>query len=161
MRLDKKLLGKINVGGKGGAEKLFLPVLNEGWERVSASLYDFVNRSTRRKIELKKQANQQWFDVGKYHNLSEDERQIIMVFLVHKKGVVEYVWSISLGDMIDTLLGDDQYSRDGWTAHNLADQHKTKQMHPGGQYKAPLKVKKFVEKHGSLGTFHYQKPLDI
>lgn len=160
MRLDEKLLGKINVGGKGGAEKLFLTVLSEGWERVSASLYDFVNRATRRKIELKKQANQQWFDVWKYHDLSEDDRQILMTFLVHKKGAVEYVWSIALGDMIDTLLSDDEYTKDGWTADNLADEYKKKQMYPGRQSKSPLKVKKFVDKYGSLGTLHYQKPLD-
>jgi len=161
VRLNKKLLGKINVSGPGGAEKLFLPVLSEDWERVSASLYDFVNRSTRRKIELKKQANQQWFDVWKYHNLSDDDRQILMTFLVHKNGAIEYVWSIGLGDMIDILLGDDEYTKDGWTSDNLADEYKKKQMYPGRQSKSPLKVKKFVDKYGESGTFHYQRPLDV
>tara|TARA_Y100000310_G_C20225620_1_gene597766 strand:- start:84 stop:569 length:486 start_codon:yes stop_codon:yes gene_type:complete len=161
VRLNKKLLGKINVSGKGGAEKLFLTVLSEGWERVSQSLYDFVNRDTKRKMELKKQANQQWFDVWKYHNLSDDDRQILMTFLVHKDGIVDYVWSIALGDMIDTLLSDDEYTKDGWTSDNLADEYKKKQLYPGRQSKSPLKVKKFVEKYTSLGTFHYQKAVDI
>ena len=80
MLLNKTVISEINMGGRGGGEKKFAPALGSEWELSSKPLYDFVNIETGAKIELKKQKNQQWFDGWKYHNLSEEDKQIIMLF---------------------------------------------------------------------------------
>jgi hypothetical protein len=161
VRLDKKILSEINVSGYGSGEKAFGPALI-GFRRVDETLYDFVNDQTQEKVELKKQQGTQWFDGWKYHDLTPDDRKIVMMFLVYKKKTgVEYVWSISLGDFIDILLDDNEYSPDGWEVENLAIKHMTKQRYKTEQSKLKLSVKKFVNKHGDRGTFHYQKSLDI
>ena len=52
MNLNKNQIDKINVGGRGGKEGIFAPVLTE-YKRVSESLYDFVhvkNNSKKTKV---------------------------------------------------------------------------------------------------------------
>ena len=51
MNLNKNQIDKINVGGRGGKEGIFAPVLTE-YKRVSESLYDFVHvKNNSKKIE--------------------------------------------------------------------------------------------------------------
>ena len=54
MRLDKKVISEIKMGGKGGGEKAFAPGLPD-YDRVNESLYDFKNKNTQERLELKKQ----------------------------------------------------------------------------------------------------------
>jgi len=154
--LNKTVISEINMGGRGGGEKKFAPALGSEWERISASLYDFVNTETDARIELKKQKNQQWFDGWKYHNLSEEDKEIIMLFVVHDGCQVEYVWSIALGEMIEVLLNDEEYNESGWTADILAAEYQLKKIAPKRQSKLPIKVRKFVEKYQNRFTLHYQ-----
>ena len=72
MLLNKNVLAHIDMSGRGGKEKQFQPAM-PGYERVNDPLRDFVNEETNHSRELKKQQNLQWFDVGKYHNLSNTE----------------------------------------------------------------------------------------
>ena len=82
MNLNKNQIDKINVGGRGGKEGIFAPVLTE-YKRVSESLYDFVHvKNNSKKIEIKKQQNLQWFDAGKYHDLTQDQKNILMMRLI-------------------------------------------------------------------------------
>jgi hypothetical protein len=155
--LNKTVISEINMGGRGGGEKKFAPALGSEWERISASLYDFVNIETDAKIELKKQKNQQWFDGWKYHNLSEEDKQIIMLFVVHDGQQVERVWSISLGEMVEILLNDEEYNESGWTAEILADEYRLKKIAPKRQSKLPIKVRNFVEKYRNRFKLHYQR----
>ena len=73
MRLDKKIISEIRMGGKGGGEKVFAPALID-FRRINKSLYDFFNDETQERVELKKQKNLQWFDGWKYHRLSSDDK---------------------------------------------------------------------------------------
>ena len=75
MIIDESMVLGLNIGGRGGKEASLLALFPD-YERVSAPLYDFVNaKDSKDRIETKKQANCQWFDIGKYHNLSDDEKK--------------------------------------------------------------------------------------
>ena len=142
--IDKTKVSKIDLSGRGGGEKSFAPLL-EGFDRVSAPLWDFQNKRT--KIELKKQRDLQWFDIGKYHNLSESNKNIIMMFVIHDGKNIEDIGTISLGRFLNILYGDDEYRRHGWTERNVEMCHYQKRKFPSMQAKVPLKVKKFIKKY--------------
>ena len=75
--LDLTAIADLRVGGRGGKESVLGPMLC-GWRRVSAALYDYeIDTLTDVvRVEVKKQADLQWFDVGKYFNLSPGDRTI-------------------------------------------------------------------------------------
>ncbi len=154
MRLDKEVIETISMAGKGGGEKAFAAALID-FKRVSACLYDFVNENTQEKVELKKQKNLQWFDGWKYHNLSEEDKIITMLFVLHDGDKVSNIYSMPLGTMIDTLLSDPEYNEAGWTPDVLQILHTLKGMAHKVQSKLPLKVKAFVEKHCDIVTLEY------
>ena len=157
MQLDQKVIAEIDMSGRGGAEKKFAPAFSSDWARVNAPLYDFINETTNDRLELKKQKNQQWFDGGKYHNLSPEDQRIIMMFVIHDGRYVESVYSIPLGEMIEILLNDDEYNESGWTAEILEMDYNLKKIAPGRQSKLDLKVRKFVEKYEKHFTLHYER----
>ncbi len=146
MNLNKNAIAKVNVGGRGGKEGIFAPVLTE-YRRVSESLYDFVHVKDSSKVEIKKQQNLQWFDAGKYHDLTVDQKNIMMMFVNHVKGSVKSIYTISLGEFIDTLCSDSSYQEDGWTKENIKACHVQKIAFPRMQVKVPLKVLDFVERY--------------
>lgn len=78
-------ISSLNVSGRGGSEQVIGSALIPNAERVSAALYDFeVNyKGELHRIEIKKQANDKWFDIGKYHDLSEFDKQVVMLFVLH------------------------------------------------------------------------------
>tara|TARA_R110002020_G_scaffold13026_4_gene47116 strand:+ start:336 stop:818 length:483 start_codon:yes stop_codon:yes gene_type:complete len=156
MLLNKNVLAHIDMSGRGGKEKQFQPAM-PGYERVNDPLRDFVNEETNHSRELKKQQNLQWFDVGKYHNLSNAEKQIGMVFVLHKDKKIQDVFEIDLGNMLSLLVGDEDFRADGWTTANIADCHAKKIQHPTMQVKVPLKVKSFVSKYKSHFYHHYSR----
>jgi hypothetical protein len=157
MQLDKNVIAEMDMSGKGGGEKKFALALKPGWVRASASLYDFLNVSNNDKLELKKQKNQQWFDGWKYHNLSPEDKQIIMLFVIHDGRHVEYIRSIPLGEMIEILLNNDEYNEAGWTAEILEKEYNLKKIAPKRQSKLPIKVRKFIEKYENRFTLHYER----
>ena len=155
MRLDKKIISEIRMGGKGGGEKVFAPALID-FRRINKSLYDFFNDETQERVELKKQKNLQWFDGWKYHRLSSDDKTITMLFVLHDGDRVVQIYSIPLGTMISTLLGDPAYDADGWNSDVLKSLYDLKQVAPKAQSKLPLKVKAFVNKYPHLFTLQYE-----
>jgi hypothetical protein len=157
MQFDEKIIAEIDMSGRGGGEKKFAMALSSDWGRVSASLYDFLNKNTNDRLELKKQKNAQWFDGWKYHNLSPEDQRIIMLFVLHDGHHVDSIHSIALGDMIGILLNDDEYNESGWTAEILEKEYNLKKIAPKRQSKLPIKVRKFVQKHENHFTLHYER----
>jgi len=152
MLLKQNEISKINMGGKGGAERHFSPILPD-YRRVSAPLYDFINETNNHKIELKKQKNLQWFDAGKYHNLSTENKNICMLFVLHNGEDVVGVYSITLGKLIDLLCKDSECQKDGWTVENIKQCYQLKISFPKMQVKVPVKVKNFIKKYkNDFGT---------
>ena len=152
--INKQILSTINVGGQGGAEKKILPAL-PGYSRINEELYDFINESKTSRVELKKQANTQWFDVGKYHDLSDHDRTVTMLFLLHKDGIPTSVHTISLGEMLDTLTNDKEFQKDGWDWDLIKVESALKEAFPKRQSKVPLKVRDFIDKYHYKFQRHY------
>lgn len=150
---DGTNIQQIDVSGKGGKETSCLSLF-PGAVRVSNALFDY-NQKTER-MELKKQENLQWFDAGKYQNLSKEDREIHMVFLFHKKGAIVTVSSISLGNFLDILLSDSRYARDGWTSTVIEKLNALKQQCPALQAKAQVKMKNFFQDHRSNFSVYFE-----
>jgi hypothetical protein len=145
--IDESVILNLNIGGRGGKEASLLPLFPD-YKRVSAPLYDFVSsKDSKDRIETKKQANCQWFDVGKYHNLSEEDKNISMMFLVHDKGAIKHIFRVSLGDMLDILCSDSEHQKSGWTFDNVQQCSILKNKYPSMQVKVKLNVKSFYKKY--------------
>ena len=137
----------VNINEKNGAEKLIVPLLCDGTEIVNEPLYDFVQPDGT-KIELKKQQGTQYFDIGKYHNLSEEEKKIVMLFVMHKKGVVKQeCYYIELGSFIEICCSDPEFIQQGWDMWNIEMQCFIKKKYPGFQTKATLQIHHFIKKY--------------
>ena len=97
---ETKIL-EVNLGGRGGKESLLSEVFSN-IKRTDEELFDAITQDGTR-LEFKKQANTQWFDAGKYHNLSEADQSILMTFILTTKtskrknikaGLIDKIWEI-------------------------------------------------------------------
>jgi hypothetical protein len=155
VRLDETIMPSLNVGGRGGKEKMLAPAFPD-YIFVNEPLYDFQHREDPTDIlEVKKQANCQWFDIGKYHNLSPTQRKIKMTFILHEGGGIQSVFHIPLGDMLDLLCSDPAYRKHGWTQENIEECAVLKRKFPSMQVKVKLAVKTFYKKHQNCVTTVY------
>lgn len=104
---------EISIGGKGGCEKLISRIFINA-RKVNSPLYDFEidYRNKTYKIEVKKQNNKQWFDSGKYHNLSDDDKSIIFVFIFHKNGKIHKIAATTFDEFITWMKKNKK--KDGW-----------------------------------------------
>ena len=146
---------KVNLGGKGGKEKLLKKVFLKS-QRINAPLFDIVDANGDLR-ELKKQANVQWFDVGKYHLLSSQDRDIIMTFIMHDKGKIQKITEIKLGKMLDLLCGSAEYRKWGWTKSNIQMCHIQKTKYPTQQAKVKVEVKKFFKENEKEFTLLWER----
>jgi hypothetical protein len=154
--VDKNKAKVTNVGGRGGKENVILPLFNENLKRVSKPLYDAVS-PTGDKIEFKKQANDQWFDLPKYHNLSEHDKDIMMTFIMHNGGKVVKIAVVSLGKMLDRLIDNPKYSEYGWTSDAMETLYLLKQRSPKIQSKIKLKTRSFLEDNSDIVEVIYNE----
>lgn len=153
IKVNNKKAQKANLSGKGGKEYLLKEVFTiEGIEckRVNKPLYDFIQGDY--KIEFKKQGDTQWFDIGKYHNLKQEDKNIDMVFIVTSKGKVDklpvgeimYIATMKLGTMIYLLLNNEKYNALGWTKENFKTCYEQKIKYPTQQAKVKLDIRDFI-----------------
>lgn len=85
LKLDEVAIENIELIGAGGKEKLIKSIFSSQHHsitRVTHALYDFVVDD--QLIECKRQNAGNWFDYGKYHNLGEKDRDILMLFINHQ-----------------------------------------------------------------------------
>lgn len=160
LQFDDEKIAKGNIGGWGGKEKDIVNFFDESLciERINHSIYDFIiNKNIL--VEVKKQQGLNWFDISKYHNLSKTENEIVMLFLLHKAGVINCVFGVKLEDFLDLACNDTDFMKDGWTKESIHDAHQTKLKYPKIEYKAPLNVTKFFNtyKDGSKVCVYYQR----
>ena len=137
--------GKVRIDGKGGKEKILARVFPKS-QRHNAALFDLVD-NTGHPRELKKQANTQWFDIGKYHLVSPAEKDILMTFIMHDKGKIQSIFEIKLGEMLDLLTSNKEYRKWGWTSSNMQMCAKQKKLYPTQQAKVKVEVKKFYKEN--------------
>tara|TARA_Y100000592_G_C5455270_1_gene311055 strand:- start:876 stop:1394 length:519 start_codon:yes stop_codon:yes gene_type:complete len=158
IKINKKQAQKANLSGRGGKEFILKHVFTvDGVEckRVNKPLYDFTQGNHR--LEFKKQSNTQWFDVGKYHNLKQNDEDIDMVFIVTSKGKADnlpqgqiiYIAVMRLGTMLNLLLNTSKYNQLGWTKENLKTCYEQKLKYPTQQAKVKLNVRNFLRENKS------------
>lgn len=132
-----------NVAGAGGKEREIVECF-EDLVVTSQELYDAVDEHGN-KYEFKKQNDTQYFDTGKYGNLSEEEEKIWMVFIQHEKGLVNNVQKIRLGELLKSLGDNKEFAELGWSEEAIQMDYELKQRYPKKQLKTRLAVKKFLK----------------
>lgn len=147
LKVDRRVVRAGNVGGRGGKEAFFLKAF-PGLQKANEKLWDAIDPETQTLVEFKKQADLQWFDIGKYHGLAAPELEIRMVFILHRKGSIDRIAVISLRHFLDILTNDTDHQQDGWTLATIEASSRLKELHPRLQLKVPLKVRRFFEVHG-------------
>lgn len=152
-------IDSVMVAGRGGKEQDIAKVLLPSARRVSFPLHDYEiwDGETRYRIEVKKQANDQWFDIGKYYNLSDGDRDIVMLFVNHIDGQIQSVVAIKLGTLLDELLSNNSFIPYGWASDVLKIASELKKKCPQLQFKAKLKVRDFVASHKHLFQVLYER----
>lgn len=148
MKLDLSRVKNICLSGKGGKEKEVAKILSEqlGWERKSHKLYDYCNNTDSVFVEVKKQANQQWFDPTKYSHLTDEEKQIkIMFFVVDKKGYIEQIVAVNTFEFVKTT----------WSETELADSAQYNKKYPKSQIKSGVSVRDWIKNNSSVCTKIY------
>ena len=106
-------------------------------------------------MEVKKQANLQWFDSGKYHNLSRDDRDIRILFLIHKKGRIDLIAVTCLGEFLDWLFMN--RASDGWNEEVLKVGADFKVRFPSLQFKARAHVATILKEAPELFDVLYRR----
>jgi hypothetical protein len=153
-------VGELSIGGRGGQERNLGSILLPSATRVSSPLFDYeiIDGQTSYLVEIKKQYNDQWFDIGKYFRLSESNRNIVIVFVNHDAGKVNTITAIRLGVLVEFLLSHSEYKRYGWSPDVLRVAHDLKKPEqcPELQFKAKLKVRNFIEDHEEMFQVIYR-----
>lgn len=137
--IDIGRVDEIIIAGRGGYESDISQLLPK-WNRTSEPLYDYeikIDNSILH-LEVKKQENLQWFDSGKYHRLSDTDREIRIMFLIHKKGKIRIIAVTLLGEFLDWLFL--YRNEDGWNEEVLRIGADFKERYPRLQFKAPAKI---------------------
>ena len=146
-------LSRVNLKGYGGKESILSSILNkvEGWERSSHKLYEYRNDMLGCLVECKKQADLQWLDPSKYHNLSREEGLIRFLFIVlDKKGFVEILFSVMTKDLVDRF----------WSKDHVRDAYEYICKYPKDQIKSSMKTRKFyAENRDIITTIYHRKTL--
>ncbi len=140
--------------GHGGKERLLEMAFKGGVQRVNHSLFDFCIDGIR--VEVKRQQDVNWFDYGKYHNLSDADGKIIVVFFLHKNSRVRKVAGITLRSFIELCCSDARCIADGWTYDAMAEVHKLKLRHPSLQSKAKAQVDRLINAYPDRFTLYYE-----
>lgn len=152
--VDQGKVSLINISQAGGKEEMLLSIFStKNKRRVNHAIYD--GEIDNEKIEFKKQQSSQWFDYGKFHNLSEEDSNVIVMFFTHEKGAIEYVAGIRLGRLVEICCADEQCRKGGWDLDEIASAHERKKKFPSLQAKAPLDVRKFVKQYSHEFKFYY------
>jgi hypothetical protein len=146
--IDLSRINSINLEGRGGKEKHF-SVLLPRWKRSSSPLYDYELEHKGRllKLEIKKQANVQWFDSGKYYLLNEVDREIILLLVNHLKGRINLIAAICLGNFIDLLVSEQQYHALGWSEEVMKIAADLKKKYPSLQFKVKAQIGSIIRDH--------------
>lgn len=154
--IDLSCIENIDVKGRGGKEKEVSKLLPQ-WERVNKQLHDFEieYQGVCKRLEVKKQRDLQWFDSGKYHNLSASDREITMLFINHKQGIISSLLATPLGNFIDWLCANRQ--NDGWTREVMEKAADFKKEFPSLQFKVKVNILSTFREYPKLFEIIYQR----
>ncbi len=148
-------IAQAQIAGRGGKERqiraIFSGAVRTMW--TNHPLFDVEVRSgdTTYHVEFKKQKNLQWFDVGKYHDVSLDDTGIVMLFLLHSlhsKGMIDTVAAIHLGDFVQLMMADPEMRECGWTEEVMEIAADLKRKYPKLQFKVSAPIRDLLRRYG-------------
>ncbi len=156
--IDTTALDSLSIGGRGGKETHIGAIL-PGWRRVGGALHDYELDTAEGtlQLELKKQANLQWFDVGKYFELSAQSRLIWLLFVVHDDGVVTLLLAVRLGDFTDFLCSTPKFQKLGWNNDVFQTAARFKTLYPALQFKVKAEVLSLYRAYPELFELIYSR----
>ena len=154
--IDLARVDEVNLAGRGGRER-DVSILLSSWVRVNAPQHDYEidNHGETLRMEVKKQANLQWFDSGKYHNLNRRDRDIRILFLIHNQGRIDLVAVTCLGEFLDWLFKN--RASDGWNEEVLRIGADFKIRFPSLQFKARAHVATILMEAPALFDVLYRR----
>jgi|SaaInlStandDraft_6_1057023.scaffolds.fasta_scaffold51053_2 hypothetical protein len=135
--INDDFIRKCNFKGRGGKENEVISCFLNNLIKENGILYDCIDIDTKKKYELKKQKNDQWLDPSKFFNLSNEDKEITMVFILYDKnsGLCDMVATISLGNLIKIIFTEDHLK----SAESYAKKF------PKDQIKSGIKIKDFIK----------------
>jgi len=146
LKIDPNIVPNLDISARSKYEKNLQPIFPNHKEE-SKALYDFVNpNDPEDRLEIKKQVAAQWFDPSKFHNLSESDKKINVIFLKHEKGKIKKIFSIQLGDMFDIFCSDPKI---GWSLEYVKHYADGKEKFPElkTQTKVSVNMNTFYKKY--------------
>ena len=157
LRINNKQISNVNISGRGGAEQKIFPLFENHFERVNDPLFDAIDAESGFAYEFKKQKDLQWFDVGKYHDLTDNERAITMTFFTYDDKGIDLIVEQDLGSFVDTCCADPELQKDGWTTANIEAGAVNKKLYPKMQFKVPLKTRRYFRKYADKVNVIYSR----
>lgn len=109
------------------------------------------------RLEIKKQTNLQWFDVGKYYKLTEKSRRIWVLFVIHKDGAISLLIAVRLGDFVDLLCSLPAFQALGWNNDVFETAAKFKERYPALQFKVKAEILSLYRAHPDLFDLIYDR----
>lgn len=141
LKVNEEFVTKSNFKGRGGKEQEILSCFKNNLIRQNGDLFDCRDTDSNEKYELKKQRDDQWFDPRKYSNLSDEEKKIIIIFLlIDKTGYCDMIATVNLDDFVNN----------NFNAEYLLDAYNYKQKHPKDQIKSNIKVREFIKNNHDI-----------
>ena len=146
LKFNTQVIKNTCISGAGGKEKEIIKFFSSDHvvERKNHPIYDFII-DKQVLVEVKKQTSGNWFDYAKYHDLSKESEQIVMLFVIHNKGKTTCIFGISLKDFLDILCKDPVCIADGWSYQEFKDAHYKKSLYKKLEYKAFVNVTRFIK----------------
>ena len=157
LRIINTQISNINISGRGGAEQKIFPLFENKLKRVNDPLFDAVDLDDESSYEFKKQKDLQWFDVGKYSDLTDQERSIKMTFFNYDDKGIDMVVEQTLGSFVETCCSDPDFQKDGWTHENIKAGALNKELYPKMQFKVPLKTRRYFKKYADKVNVIYSR----
>ncbi len=148
--MNVEAISSINLRGRGGKEQMLHDILtrHSGWKRDSHILYDYSNDLLGCLVECKKQQDLQWIDPSKYHSITDEQKDIVFLFLViNKSGTVDIAFTVRVGDFIGRI----------WTNEHIKDAWEYIQKYPKDQIKSSVKVRTFYKNNQDIITTVYKR----
>jgi hypothetical protein len=153
---DYSYIQSIQFKGAGGQEKvLYNMFASKDVKRVNHRYYDFEVEG--HQVEAKRQQGEQWFDFGKYYNMSVETGNVIMLFILHQKGEITKIVAIRLKTFIDMVCADEECQKHGWTQEVMENAYRLKIKYPSLEHKAKLNIKKLTERYVDMFKIYYEK----
>jgi hypothetical protein len=99
-------------------------------------------------VECKKQQDLQWIDPSKYHDITDEQKHILFLFLViSKNGTVDIAFTVRVGEFVDRI----------WTSEHIKDAWEYIQKYPKDQIKSSVKVRTFYKNNQDIITTVYKR----